>query len=270
MVLSMPTVAWPQDEVGEEAETSTSSKAKRHFERFAETARELDVRTLDADEKLQWSNKPLMRFSSEGTVFGSVFIWKDAGQRLAMIGTIGSIPIRTLDYEFVELHLLKPVPIQPFRLPGRARKQWLPDVSALALRPVLEAPEVAATERGRMVHMRAIARQFQSVMIEDERKNQLRLLPQPLYRYDQPTMERDGALFAFVWDKGTDPELLLRLETQELDGKVVWHYQPVRFTWRALKLSHRDKQVWQAEELIDRDAPTQQTPYVTGLTEVIP
>lgn len=99
--------------------------------------------------------------------------------------------------------------------------------------------------------------------------NQLRLLPEPLFRYADSTPEKDGALFAFVWDKGTDPELLLRIETNKTDKGLTWHYQSVRFTYRALELKHNGNKVWEVDEFLERDAPNQNTPCLTGLTKAI-
>lgn len=245
-------------------------RSEQLYAEFAKTAASLQLSTLAENESFKLQDAPLMRFASEGKVFGSVYVWHDAADRLAMIGTIGSLPIQTLDMEFIELHLLKPKAIDAVQIAGLPPKTWNPEVESLQLKPVPDAPAVAATERGRLLQMRTIARHFTATMIHRERDNQLRLLPQPLYRYADPTPERDGAVFAFVWDTGTDPEVLLRFETLEAEGKPKWHYQPVRFSWRALTLNHDNNSVWTVEEFRLRDAPNQQTPYLTGLTRPLP
>ena len=54
-----------------------------------------------------------------------------------------------------------------------------------------------------------------------------RLLTVPVFRYSQP--ERgivDGALFAFV--RSTNPELLIVIEAQVVEGKERWIYSPAR------------------------------------------
>jgi hypothetical protein len=49
---------------------------------------------------------------------------------------------------------------------------------------------------------------------------ELRLLPKPLYRYASRSQKvLDGALFAYVWTRGTDPEWLLLLEARD-DGAL--------------------------------------------------
>ncbi|QEF97412.1 hypothetical protein Mal15_14520 [Stieleria maiorica] len=246
----------------------TTERSERLFQRFDQTAKELEFQS-QAGEIYQWQQTPLFRFSSEGNVFGSVFVWMTPKKHLALIGTIGSIPINQRDYEFVELHLLQPTPIVPMTIGNAPRKRWTPEVDQLELKPVPSAPSVATDGGKRLVQMRGIARQFKAEMIHNSQTNHLRLLPQPLFRYDDSTAEFDGALFAFVWDNGTDPELLLRLDVQQRDGNSVWMFQAVRFTWRQLRLSHKGETVWQADEFLNRDTAEQRTPYLTGLTGVI-
>lgn len=255
----------------------TNGKAEHAFAEFAKTAESFEFRQLgkassDRSNTLafEWESKPLFRFASEGTVFGSVYVWHDRDHRLAILGTIGSLPINGVDMEFIEFHLLKPEPIEPIVVSGFPTKRWNPSVDDLAIVPVDEAPQVGPNERMRLVQMRSMARRFGAEMVENGQVNQLRLLPQPIYRYAASTAERDGALFAFVWDKGTDPELILRIESLPVNGEAVWHFQAIRFTWREVGLSYQRQPIWRAEEFVDRENPTQTTPYLTGLTKRLP
>jgi hypothetical protein len=106
-------------------------------------------------------------------------------------------------------------------------------------------------------------------MTHNKSRNELRLLPQPLYRYDDPTKEKDGAIFAYVWTVGTDPELLIHIQTRSESGQLKWFYQPIRFTWRQLELSYEGTEVWKSEELVSRNDFLQNGPYITTLTEAI-
>jgi hypothetical protein len=78
----------------------------------------------------------------------------------------------------------------------------------------------------------------------------MRLLPQPIYRYEisdeDPTLV-DGAVFAFVWTAGTDPEALLVIEARRTDQGIRWFYAPARFTNCEAWLQYRGKPVWRAE-----------------------
>lgn len=272
--LALGTAARAQDQAPdlppEAPVTRKDARAEAFFARFARTAQSLHFAGLNSGEPYVLQERPLFRFTTEGTVFGSVYVWHDAASRLAAIGTIGALPIRGADTEFVELHLLKPSPIETVRIKGRPDKQWDPDVEGLRLRVFTGAPAVAKDGRQRLAQMKSLARQFSVEMMHRERVSQLRPLPQPIYRYADATADRDGALFAFVWDTGTDPELLLRIESTQSEGTIQWHYQPLRLTWRELRLQREGVEVWHAKEFLERDSPIQRSPYVTGLTEALP
>ena len=250
-------------------ESIVADRSEILFGQFDKTASRLGIVSKDG-QTYQWNKDPLFRFSSEGKVFGSVYVWTDKSGRLAIVGTLGSIPLGGADWEFVELHLLKPKPIQMMELEGSPAKTWQPDVEELQLRKVPTAREVATNANLRMVQMRRIARQFTAEMSHDGQANQLRLLPQPIFRYEKSTSKLDGALFAYVWDNGTDPEVLLRVEVSEVDGESTWHYQPIRFTWRKVTLKLEGERVWEAPEFFERNDRMQRTPYLTGLTKQIP
>lgn len=259
-----------QDNKSTDPSQATEERAEQLFNLFDEDAAALEFSAEENGKEYTLVKQPLFRFSTEGTVFGTVYVWHDASSRLAVLGTIGSLPIRGTNTEFVELHLLKPEPILTVTIRGFPDKRWQPDVEELAFKSFAQAPVVAGSERMRLVQMRNLVRQFTAEMRHRELTNQLRLLPQPIYRYADSTRVRDGALFAFVWDNGTDPELVLRIESAEQADGVVWQYQPIRLTWRELNLHHQKEQVWHVAEFSERDQPDQRTPYITGLTKPIP
>jgi hypothetical protein len=95
------------------------------------------------------------------------------------------------------------------------------------------------------------------------------LLPQPLYRYSDSSADRDGAIFAWIWTVGTDPEVLVHVYTQKVGEQNVWFYQPLRFTYRHVELRRHKAEVWRAEEFFAREQPRQSGSYVTMLTRPI-
>lgn len=247
--------------------------AARFYNSFAKTAESFSIHAVDSLQPLVLQTEPLQRFSVAGRTFGSVYVWHDCDRRLAVTGTIGSIPLQGQDFEFIELHLLKPMGILPLEVAGMPTKIWTPSTASLSLKPVLESPEVGGTEHQRLRQMRSMARDFTGEVTVDGRVEKLRLLPQPLYRYEDLTRELDGAVFALINDGGTDPEILIRIETSYLNGdkstSSKWHYQPIRFTWRKLTLSHKNRPVWDVPEFLSRNLRRQTTPYITGLTRAL-
>ena len=252
------------------AEDDSTARAQQLYKEFLSTAESCTPVEAKDQTKFQLQATPLLSFSVDGKFFGSVFMWHDHGGQPAMIGTIGSIQLNNVDTEFTELHLLKPVAIQPLTVTGLPTKIWTPDYQQLKPRRIPNAPAVAKSERTRLVQMKSMIRQFAGQMVQSKQTHQLRLLPQPLYRLNGSSPEKDTALFAMIFDQGTDPEILISIQTVEVDGSPVWHFQPVRFSWRELTLQHLQNDVWHVDEFIERERPRQVTPYLTGLTRYLP
>jgi hypothetical protein len=246
---------------------ANSVRLERRYALFVERAKKIKLATTSG-ETLLLNDSPLMKYSRDGSKrLGSVFLWTSSNRRPAAIGTIGSIPANG-EHLFTELHWLLDRPLQEIELSQTAPKIWSfdgkqPD-SVVPLAPV-----PAAQEQFRLVQMRNIVRQFKAKMTEGVQSHELRLLPQPLYRYQASTQEQDGAIFALVWTDGTDPELLLHIYTSGSKEQTVWNWQPIRFTWRALELDHLETQIWKSPEFTTRNDARQTGPYITTMTEKI-
>src|SRR5271156_2607058 len=88
-----------------------------------------------------------------------------------------------------------------------ARPLWHPAGPGIRSEPIPGAPRPAATAAERLRQMRALAREFKASVDLEKGGTELRLLSQPLFRYESKS---DGALFAFVM--ATDPEALLVID----------------------------------------------------------
>src|SRR3954471_13331548 len=167
------------------------------YEFFADNARK---------QPLLLMTKPVMRWSSLKDYSGDVFVWTKNGLPV-VVGCMLSGPngerARNISHEF---HLLADEPIAPIDLPSHRR--WQP-AEGLKRVPIASAPQPAATTAGRLTQMRQLSRSFAVRMEAVNGTWELRLLPQPLFRYgDKADGVLDGALFAYVWTTGTDPEFL--------------------------------------------------------------
>ena len=96
--------------------------------------------------------------------------------------------------------------------------------------------------------MRALAREFSADTRDaEEHRWELRLLSQPLYRYESTDPEvLDGALFAFVTSAGTDPEAILVIEARRPrgGGMPVWYRAVARFTDLNLSVRYKGTEVF--------------------------
>jgi hypothetical protein len=237
--------------------------AKMLYSYYGQQAQRYFFRLRNDDQPLRYQPQSLVNFTLEGNWFGSVFVWTKANRPL-MVGCIGSGPEGDKQMVFNEFHLLTDKPLEPVRISGYRDWTWSP-TGGPTPQPVEDAPAVAKSPASRLTQLRDIARQFAVEMKDGEEPWSLRLLPQPIYRFPQhQAAEQDGAIFAYLWTKGTDPELLLVLQSLPTKDGLRWHYQPVRFTWRSLSLKHRERDVWKVDEYREQwQTDDLKEPYVT-------
>jgi hypothetical protein len=204
---------------------------------------------LDPDKRqsLVLRREPVMRWTSGGDYNGEVYVWTHQGTA-AVMGCIFSGPRgkngRSIMHEF---HSLVPNPLSAGERGGSG---WLPQEPGIQLEPLPDAPEPARIPTLRLTQMRDLARRFTAQVERENARWEMRLLPQPIYRYaiaDENGPVVDGAIFAFVWTAGTDPELLLVIEARRTNQETRWHYAPARFTNHEAWLKYQDKEVWRAD-----------------------
>jgi hypothetical protein len=141
---------------------------------------------------------------------------------------------------------------------GTHASTWTPLAPGIEMAAITGAPRPARSAPQRLAQMRAFTRDFSaSTTDHTERRLELRLLPNPLYRYESTDPDvLDGALFAFVIS--TDPEALLVIEARKqapADGPV-WDYAICRLTDLGLMVRHNGKEVFTAP-LIPYGSPQQ-------------
>jgi hypothetical protein len=124
------------------------------------------------------------------------------------------------------------------------RTIWHPEKAGIEFRNFAKAPRPADSAVKRLSQMKELARRFTCRLASDERTGeQLRLLPQPLYRYKIERKDLvDGALFAFV--QGTDPEVILVLEAARQDAESEWQYVLTRRSMLALEGELDGERIW--------------------------
>lgn len=237
--------SWGEDQAGDAAQMRLWHAFYRRramelaLEEKGDTATEL---TLAGEPIQTWTN-PIRGFTQHGTVH----LWTNAGRP----GVIGSIwsgldqkdrSKRNLCYEF---HSLCQAPVS-MRLGDKT--WWSATEPGVAWLPLSDGPAPGSSRTIRLRQMRDLARELRADIVGREGDNdQLRLLPQPLYRYPEDTAGVvDGAVFAFVM--ATDPELFVVLEIRrdEATGEPAWMLAPARFTGEPLRLSRGERIVWES------------------------
>lgn len=200
-------------------------------------------------QKLTLRREPVYRWTNPtrvGGQVGDVFVWTYKG-RPEVIGSIFSHPHHEGNQRVVchELHSLSTAVLVVDRA---SPNRWEPQAPGVDLKPVPGAPAPAGSAPRRLAQLRSMAREFSGRSLSDRgEKWELRLLPQPLYRYESTDPEvPDGALFALVSSAGTDPEVVLLIEDRRdgTGGGPRWVFGAARFSDMNLWLNHKDREVW--------------------------
>lgn len=191
-----------------------------------------------AEPVFRWQN--LSRANGQS---GAMFVWLFEG-RPSVIGGVFSNPEndrRVIMYEFHALGTDRLFPVC-----RDSQSKWLPG-AGITLSPLPTSPKVEETVAKRMLQLRAISRDFTANSTDNVKQRwDLRLLPKPLYRYENPQGQTiDGALFAFVSDAGTDPEIILMLEARrDESGNAAWYFRAVRLSISDLYLDYKGERIW--------------------------
>jgi hypothetical protein len=221
---------------------------------FRDMAGDYDIVAHDETaRKFTLRSAPLLRWSQPERIAdgGAVYVWLDEG-RPAVIGTMFAWPFNGKPVVAHEMHALT---LGPMRASYQGREVWTLQKRALDFNPVPGAEAPANTATKRLAQIRTLGREFAASSINGEtaRESELRLLAQPLYRYelkDHPDLQ-DGAILSFV--QGTDPEILMILEARRDGSDTFWQYALARFSDRGLVVKYKDKEVWRVGGSVQND-----------------
>ncbi len=186
--------------------------------------------------------KPLFRYSDELRQIedAGIWVWTEHDRPVAAMKVerykAGRLPtpwlycFTSLSSELVRAEWADAAPFQA-RQPG---VKW---------HPLDDEP--AATRPARLVQMRELARRFSAEILSDPagtERTQMRLLTRPLYRYDESSEVRDGALFGFT-GTGTNPDLFLLFDLPPTGG---WRFGAVSMTAEGVRLKLKDDLVYES------------------------
>ena len=201
-------------------------------------------RDPESREKLHLREEPVYVWTNAiRRQHGAVYVWTWQGKPEAIVSIFSNpAPIAGKRGITHELHSLSTSILVPKR---ESENRWEPQ-AGLTLKPLPAAPVPADSARQRMFQMRNLSREFTAHSVErDERPWELRLLTQPLFRYESTDPHVvDGALFAFVTSAGTDPEVLLLLQADRTAEGVEWSYAVCRFSDLDLHVAYKGSEVW--------------------------
>jgi len=182
---------------------------------------------------------------------GEVFLWTDRGRPeviLSLYEFIGAGDVLREHHEFCSLSNTK------VAAKMGDKSIWAPTEAGVQMKPISDSAPPGDSARTRLREMRTLAAQFTAdKTTREDVTRDLRLLTQPLYRYEGTHPDvLDGAVFAFV--ESTDPEILLIIEATRKGEGHEWTYALARLNSIRMRAFHNDNPVWEAPLLPWRDA----------------
>jgi hypothetical protein len=234
LVCSAP---WAADEKSDE-------KAKR--ERWEFMTRKLDGYVIatekSPEQPLVRRKEAVLRFSNPvRDVFtdSALVVWL-SGERPVVVGSLWIGDDGKVRREFVSLS------DQPLQCKRDGKTIWAPGADSFAKKPLTDGPKPADTPALQLVQMRRLAKRFTGDFHVGSGKawEELRLMPEPLYRYTADKGAVEGAIFALA--QSNDPEVLVVLElaSSKPDTPATWSYGLARMSSWPLRVSLDGKEIW--------------------------
>lgn len=226
-------------------------KREQHMRAMRNVAEKLRVTSLAEKDRanLELIGEPLFRFNDSAREFhdGSMWGWGKPGRPEAVLclSLMDSDP--SGPRWLFEINSLSSGKVAADGIPNVT---WPPREPGLDFKAIPNAPEAESTEAKRLRQLKDLARRFSGFeRFRKENANaperyELRLLPQPIYRYSNPKRGQvDGALFLMTY--GTNPEVLLVIELQQSNQPVAeWKYGLTRISYAEPHVLLDDREVW--------------------------
>jgi hypothetical protein len=251
----------------DDAPTDEAARASTVYETAKVAARAFELRREGGGKPFTLHPEPILKWSNPvaGALYGNVYIWTEKGRPEAIVSMArwySPLPQRRNN----EFHSLSPGTFVAWRDGERA---WAPSRPGVEIKDIPGAPTPGATPAQRLRQMRALAAEFG--VRQTDRKNvasDLRLLTQPLYRYEKTERDLiDGSLFVFV--QGTDPQAFLMVEDRMVDGSPRWRFAMARMVGIHLAARFRGEEVWSVPTLPWSQIFNPTEPYA-GFSSILP
>ena len=215
------------------SQESTESDVAPNNDAFTESRREAQqIQVLVNEKPVKLRSTPLYTYDDNVRNWnkGTTWIWGEEGRpdvvlNLSTNGQTRCIELISFSSEPIEVTASEGEKWQP-------EQKWDPT-------PLIDAPKPAASRSMRLIQMRRLARRFSAEQSDHiEGSYELRLLPQPIYRYENESKSSlDGAFFAFV--RESDLEIILVIDAVKSDtGQSQWN-----FACRTVALCKQDVQL---------------------------
>lgn len=191
--------------------------------------------------------KPLFRYDDQprqildATLWG----WGEKGRPLALC-KIEKYRDRN-EGAFVWCYCMASLSTAAIEMDADDDHRWIQKKPGIVIKPLEVDSEPPESPVARLRRMKGIASEFSASMWDTGGREQLRLLPRPLYRYtDEENGITDGAIFTFA-SFGTNPTILLIIEARTTgDSAPAWRYAITAMTAAPIQVTRDGKTIWSA------------------------
>jgi hypothetical protein len=243
----------PAINTADEPKPANSAEADAFPKYARKTAGEYDFRLIaEPDRKLVLHDEPILRWTNPvggHQAHGEVFIWTDRGRPEAVL----SLYEVTQTDGVHEHHEFTSLSLGDLKAERSGAVAWAPSAGSVEMKRFPDAPPPEGPPRLRLGQMRKLAAQLTAdKTTREDVKRDLRLLTQPIYRYEGEHPDLlDGALFAFV--EGTDPEVLLFLEARGDGKQYEWYFGAARMNSVHMRVLRGEQVLWDGPVLPWKD-----------------
>jgi hypothetical protein len=196
----------------------------------------------DRKKPFNFHETPVMKWGNPigGAKDGAIFIWSDR-HRPQAICKLFSHDGERFTHEWVSLAE------GPIVAERGGVVAWNPSEAGVTFREFPDAPKPGDNAATRLRQMKSLAEKINATvtrLAKDSTPTKLRLLIQPLFRFETGDKQEcpDGALFGFA--EGTDPAGLLMLETRRTKDGDRWHYAFTKISTFAIAAELGGKEIY--------------------------
>jgi hypothetical protein len=266
--LAAPAIGFAQKPDDDKANPENIAAALK-LTRAAAAEYEIRLGNDENEKPLELLREPILKWSNpdRGEIHGNVFLWTRDGRPLAA----GSLfkwftPHTHMTHEFQSLAE------GPLVAKFHGKEVWKTSEVGLTFADVPKAPAPADDDAKRLLQMKQLAKDFSGDKKEKEDVNptELRLLPQPVYRYSVPKQGvLTGGLFTLV--HGTDPEIWILIEARGKDVSTArWQYAAARMNNVGMNLRYKGEKVWAVEWMLAKHVNDHTHAYTKFMFNEIP
>lgn len=242
-----PLTAAPPNPQSEPDDSETELRGS--IAEMLEQAVEMTVRIASGNESrnAELSATPLIHYSDQqrSLTDSTLWVWR-LDERPVLFSKVERLPSAdggTGGWQFCCV----PVTVDKADVQWGRRFRWRSRESTTTWTDFSDIPHPAASATRRLLQMKHLARQFEGIIVNpqiDDRE-QMRLLPSSLLRYESAANDVvDGAVFGLT-SKGTNPDALLMIEAAGVAAEdATWRFAAVGMSGDALTISLNDAEVW--------------------------